>query len=91
MAFDSEIIGRNFSGSKARTWGTYTNSGGDTGGNIDTGLRMCEVIKLTPKGTAVNTNAPVVNETLPVAGSAVTIVTDDGADGYWEALGDMHN
>jgi len=91
MAFVDAIVGRNFSGSKARTWGTYTNGGGDIGGDIDTGLRMCELIKLTPKGAAVNANAPVVNETLPIAGSAITIVTDDGADGYWDAIGDMHN
>jgi hypothetical protein len=32
-----------------------------------------------------------VNETLPVAGNAITIVTVDGADGLWEAIGDMHN
>jgi hypothetical protein len=91
MAFTSAIVGRNFSGSKARTWGTFTNAGGDTGGNIDTGLRMCESIKLTHTGAAVVASAPVVNETLPVLGNAVTIVTVDGADGLWDAIGDMHN
>lgn len=91
MAFTSAIVGRNFSGSKARTSGTFTNTGGSTGGDIDTGLRMCESIKLTHKGAAVVASAPVVNETLPVAGSAVTIVTVADTEGYWEAFGDMHN
>jgi hypothetical protein len=91
MSFASAIIGRNFSGPKARTFGTFTNAGGDTGGNIDTGLRMCESIKLTHTGAAVVASAPSVNETLPVAGNAITIVTVDGADGLWEAIGDMHN
>jgi hypothetical protein len=89
--FSSVISGRNFSGSKARTWGTFTNAGGDTGGNIDTGLRMCESIKLTHTGAAVVASAPSVNETLPILGNAITIVTVDGADGIWEAIGDMHN
>lgn len=91
MAFSSSIVGRNFSGSKARTWGTFTNGAGDEGGNIDTGLRMCESIKLQHGGSAVVASAPVVNESFPVAGSAVTIVTVAGADGFWEAIGDMHN
>lgn len=91
MAFASSVIGRNFSGSKARTWGTFTNTAGSSGGNIDTGLRMCESIKLQHGGAAVVASAPAVNETLPVAGSAVTIVTTADADGFWEAIGDMHN
>jgi hypothetical protein len=52
---------------------------------------MCEHIKLQHGGPAVVTDAPVVNETLPVAGSAVTIVTVANKSGTWEALGDMHN
>jgi hypothetical protein len=92
MAFASAITWRDVWGSKAVVGGTYTNGngGGDIGGDIDTGLHMCEFIELTPKSSAVETNAAVVNEALPVAGSAVTIVTDDAADGYWLAIGDMY-
>ena len=88
MSFSSAITHHDVWGSTAITKGTYTNAGGDTGGNIDTGLKLCQGLFLQPIGGAVNTNAPVVNETLPVAGSAVTIVTDDGADGIWTAFGD---
>jgi hypothetical protein len=35
----------------------------------------------------VATNAPVVNESLPCAGSAVTMVCDSSAAGYWHAIG----
>ncbi len=87
MAFASAITSYGVRGNKKTRTGTYTNAGGDTGGNIDTGLTVCTDIVLTPSGSAVQTNAPVVNETLPVAGNAITIVTDDGADGYWEAEG----
>lgn len=88
MAFASAKLGENVVGNQRMVWGTYTNAGGDTGGDINTGLHSVHNMILQPRGTAVNANAPVINETLPCAGSAVTIVTDDGADGYWTAFGD---
>ena len=90
MAFTPAITKRDVWGDKAVTMGTFTNDGGSTGGNIATGLHLCEAIFLQPSGGAVNANAPVVNETLPVAGSAVTIVTDADATGTFIALGDAH-
>lgn len=88
MAFASAITQRPYAvGNKRWSFGTYTNGSGDTGGNINTGLRMCENIKLTPKGSSVIATASVVNEDLPVAGNAVTVVTADNEDGYWEAVG----
>ena len=89
MAFASAITGRLVAGNKMVTWGTFTNAGGDTGGDVVTGLHSCEFMALQHMKSAVILNAPVVNETLPVAGSAVTIVTDDGEDGYWMASGDF--
>lgn len=89
MSFASAIVGRDTWGNKAVTWGTFTNGAGDAGGDIATGLHLCEAIFLQHGKNAVITNAPVVNETLPVAGSAVTVVTDTGDDGYWLAIGDM--
>ena len=87
MAFSASKTGEDVCGSQRRTYGTYTNAGGTTGGDINTGLHQCTLLILIPGGSSVNTNAPVVNETLPVAGSAVTIVTDANATGYWEAWG----
>lgn len=88
MAFASAITQRPFSvGNKRWSFGTYTNGSGDTGGNINTGLRSCEFISLQPSGSSVIATAPVVNETLPIAGSAVTVVTADNEDGYWMAIG----
>jgi hypothetical protein len=88
MAFESAITQRPIAvGNRRWAWGTYTNGSGDTGGNIDTGLRMCENLFLQPCGSAVIATAPVINEDFPVDGSAVTVVTSDDEDGIWWAIG----
>lgn len=87
MAFSSAITSYGVRGNKKTRTGTYTNGTGETGGDVDTGLTVCTDFVITPGGSTVQANAPVVNETLPIAGNAITIVTDDGADGYWEAEG----
>jgi hypothetical protein len=70
------------------TWGTYVDSGAGTEGNINTKLHLCTRFFIQPYGTTVATNAGVVNETLPVAGSAVTIRVDASQAGLWIAFGD---
>ena len=89
MAFSSEILGRAQAGGSTITWGTWTTSSTETGGDIDTGLHSCQAMQLTQTSGSVATNAAVVNETLPVAGSAVTIVQDASGDGSWVAFGDF--
>ena len=87
MAFTSTCTQRPTAvGNKRRSYGTYS-CASVAGGDIDTKLTRCETITLTQKGSAVTSTAPVVNEDLPVAGSAVTIVTASSAAGYWEAWG----
>lgn len=87
MAFTDVITEKWFGGNKAWARGTFVSDGGDSGGNIDTGLRMCEFIAMTPKTSAPAAQC-AVNETLPVAGSAVTVVTSANVEGYWIAFGD---
>ena len=87
MAFTSAITESITIGNKKVTFGTFTTSSTDTGGDINTGLTVCEFITFTHKGSAVSASPVTINETLPCAGSAVTIVTDDGVDGYWKAEG----
>lgn len=89
MSISSTFVGRSVLGNKAMTWGTYTDSGAGTADNIDTKLHMCDFILLQPYGSAVATNASVVDETFPVAGSAVTIRSDASQSGLWIAIGDM--
>ena len=87
MAFTSDVTRRGTFGSYKVRWGTYTSDGASTGGNIDTQLNLCYQIILTPNSATVGTNQSVVNETLPVAGDAVTIKTDSNQVGYWFAVG----
>lgn len=68
------------------TGGTFTNTGGDTGGDIYVGLQKVHQVWLQQKGDAVVASAPVVNETFPVV-DPVTIVTAANACGYWFAIG----
>lgn len=87
MAFSTTISQNPIAvGNRRMSWGTFSCSSA-TGGNIDTGLRSCENIVLQQVSSAVVADAPVVNETLPVAGSAVTIVTTASAAGNWIAWG----
>lgn len=88
MAFTSTVSGTPIVvGNRKHTEGTYTNTAGSTGGNIDTGLGVCESITLQPNASAVATNETVVNATLPTAGSSIAIVTDANQAGYWRAKG----
>lgn len=87
MGFTTAITLKTVFGNKRVHHGTYVSASSTAGGDIDTGLRSCEAIRLIPKAAAVATNASVVNESLPVNGSAVTIVTDANQSGYWEAWG----
>lgn len=87
MAFTSKVLGQSVFGDKVIKWGTYTSNGGSKGGDIATGLKICEILTLQPNAAAVSANASVVNETFPLSGGAVTIVTDADQVGYWFAFG----
>ena len=67
--------------------GTYTNTGGSTGGSIATGLTVVTCMFLQPVTTAVVTSFPVPNATFPQNGGAVTIVTTANEVGCWLAKG----
>ena len=88
MSIASTFTGRSIWGNECMTWGTYTDSGAATEDNINTKLHVCARMILQPTGAAVSASAPVVNETLPVAGSAVTIRTVASEVGQWTAWGD---
>ena len=91
MAFLSAVIKRyrGVLGRYSLVIGTYTNTAGSIGGDIDTKLTHCHFIKLLSGGGAVVLDEPVVNESfaVPIRGNAVTIVTTADADGYFIAFG----
>jgi len=86
MAMTSAKVGETVIGNLRMTWGTWT-AGGDTGGNINTGLHQCVSMVLTAGGSSIVADAPTVNETMPCDGSAVTIITTSNTSGFWEAKG----
>ena len=91
MAFTSAITsGTRTFGATAVSWGTFTNTSGSTGGDIDTGLKVVENMTLTHTGGSVVISDLVVNEdfTTTVDGTAVTIVTVADVDGIWLAYGE---
>ena len=89
MSITNALVGRSVLGNKALTWGTYTDSSAGTEDDIDTKLHLCELLFLIPYGSAAITDAGAVNETLPVAGSAVTVIVKASQSGIWVAIGDM--
>lgn len=90
MAFAYSKLGETVTGNQRKTWGSFTNGGSDTGGDIVTGLSNCYELIPYHTGSAVVDSAPVVNETLSADGfgtGTITIVTTAGADGGWTAYG----
>jgi hypothetical protein len=85
MAFTSTITGYSNWGNKRVSQGAWTTD--TTGGDIDTGLTVCEGITLQCTGSAAIADSPAIHETLPVAGSAITIVVTSGKPGNWRAWG----
>lgn len=90
MAFASNILGQTVMGNKTVMWGEWTNGGGDTGGDIATGLRHVDFLTMELYAAAVVANNPVVNETHTdtVLPASPTIVTNAGDDGRWLAIGE---
>ena len=84
-SYTKDYVGH--AGNVVITGGSFTATSGTTGGDIDTGISTVFNIQLTPSGTAVATSLPVYNETLPVAGNAITIVCTTGMIGSWKASG----
>ena len=87
MAFTSTVSGSTVFGDKRVTFGTYAASGGATGGDINAGMTTVLSMDVTASGSAVVADAPTINETFPVAGSAVTVIVTADTTGYWFAFG----
>jgi len=86
MAFSSTKEVESVFDNRRYTFGTFTNSGGGTGGDIRTGLEQIEQLIVQPKGTAVAAAHCVTSESFPVR-DGVTIVTGANVCGYWFAFG----
>lgn len=87
MAFSYTLRKRLMAGNIWLAWGTFTSSGGSTGGDIDTGLSTVEVF--TAFNTAAPAAAPYADESFPLTDTDVSLVTGPNDVGVWFALGSM--
>lgn len=87
MAFDYAVTKTDLVGTHWEAWGTFTNGGSDTGGNIVTGLTYVDQMQLTAYGATAPANAASVTTDLPATGGTVGIITIAGIDGVWVAKG----
>lgn len=62
--------------------GTFTQSSGDVGGTIDTGLKS-----IAFAGVSCSSHIGTENAKVSWSGGTLTIVTDDNVSGYWWAIG----
>ncbi len=87
MSFAYSVVSKTVFGNKRVVFGTYTNTAGNTGGDVVTGLSSIDHIDITQTGAAVTTGAPVVNGTLPLATGTFTVVSDANTTGIFMAIG----
>lgn len=66
---------------KGITVGTYTNTGGSTGGAIDTGLNTVLYFNSNNNTQSITTNQ------VAISGGTVTLTTVANEDGQWIAYG----
>lgn len=82
MAFASTVSGNSVHGNHRVVWGTFTNTDADSGGDIDTGLDTVFGFMLIPTSHLGSTQPKY-----SASGGTVTLVTDNGVDGNWYAIG----
>ncbi len=82
MAFSSTVTRVIRMGPKKMAWGTFTNTSTDSGGSVKTGLNAVDFF-VPVCSSHLGTESVKIT---PSAGT-VTIVTSNGADGYWMAIG----
>jgi hypothetical protein len=82
MAFAYTVSGRENLGSINVIYGTYTNTDTDSGGSITTGMGLVAGFGVVPTGQ-VDMHMPKYS----VSGGVVTLVTGNGDDGNWYAMG----
>lgn len=69
-------------GNKRVKFGTFTNTDTDSGGAITTGLKALDAY-----GSEVTSHTDASKPKNTVSGGTLTLVTDNGVDGLWWAIG----
>jgi hypothetical protein len=98
MTFSYTINGRQLIGNAKLVYGTFSNDGDSTGGEIETALRTIENFSITHIDSTIVSDAPVINGTIETTTSkafirttdpqgTITIVTVANTSGFWMAIG----
>lgn len=82
MAFAYAVSGSTVVGNLRMKYGTFTNSAGDTGGDIDTGLNA-----IVASGFNVTSHVDGFVPKNTISGGTMTIDIPDNIDGLWWAMG----
>lgn len=82
MAFASTVSGNSIHGNHRVVWGTFTNTDTDSGGSIDTGFDTIFGFMVIP-----TSHSGVLAPKYSASGGTVTLVTGNGVDGNWYAVG----
>lgn len=90
MALTQSTIDKGFIGDRRYEIKSFTQSAAaDVGGNITfTWLKRVACAWIQEKSAGTIAAGASINETFPLAGNAVTIVTQGSSDGYIIAIGD---
>lgn len=86
MAFTQTTLFQTAFGNKKVVHGAFDGAGVTTG-ELVTGLNNVEGVFLQAQGATIVADAPTINETFPLTGSAVTIIFTSGKAGFWTAFG----
>ena len=92
MVFSTEIVKRTVIGDMKMNIVSYTNTLGDVGGTVDTGLRFAWWVFLQPFGAAAPLDCHVVDMTIPTKGNpmdgtAIPIITTADESGLMVVIG----
>lgn len=82
MAFSSTVTSKTNLGAVSLIYGTYTQADGDSGGTITTGFGTVIAFGAMITGQ-LDATEPKYSE----SGGTVTLVTGNGVDGSWWAIG----
>ena len=82
MSFSSSFPKFVSLGNKRATYGTYANTSGSTGGDINTGLNTVEYFSSNNYSQAATTNA------VSISGGIVALTTVANEGGQWFAIGE---
>lgn len=90
MAFSYTTTQRTVFGNEKVRRGTFQVTSNSTGGDVATGLKSCRFFSAQVLSTTTAAAKFAINETFPVAGGAITVVSDVASstiNGVWQAFG----